>query len=158
MLDASPITNLATTLMESGGNGMKFIYEGARLGPAIGLKKLGCSVYVLSPGKIGFPYHAHSTIEEMCVILEGQGTLRQDGKEYPVKAGDIIGSPCGTAHQLINTSEENLKYLAVSVNEIADVVMYPDSGKIGAVSGAFGKAVWHFTKTSSATGYYDGEE
>ena len=94
----------------------------------------------------------------MCVILEEQGTLRHDGKEYPVKAGDIIRSPCGTAHQLINTSEANLKYLAVSANEIADVVMYPDSGKIRAVSGAFGEAVWHFTKTNSATGNYDGEE
>lgn len=158
MSEATPIMSLANAAMKPGGNGAKFVYESARLGPQIGLKKLGCSVYVLPPGKIGFPYHAHSMIEELCVILEGEGTLRHEGKEHSVQAGDLIGSPCGTAHQLINTSQANLKYLAISGNEIADVVVYPDSNKIGALSGAFGKRIWHFTKTSSATGYYDGEE
>jgi uncharacterized cupin superfamily protein len=70
----------------------------------------------------------------------------------------VIASPCGIAHQIINSSTANLKYLVVSGSTTADVVVDPDSGKIGAVSGAFGKGVWHFTKMSSATGYYDGEE
>ncbi len=152
------MVNIDSVVTVPGGNGSKFVYESARLGPKIGLKDLGCSIYVVPPGKTAFPYHAHSLIEELCIVLEGTGTLRHEGGEGPIRAGDVIASPCGTAHQIINSSTTNLKYLVVSGNTTADVVLYPDSGKIGAVSGAFGKGVWHFTKLSSATDYYDGEE
>lgn len=158
MSDQTPIINIDAADLKPGGNGAKFVSRTARLAPKIGLKTLGCSVVVVPAGKRAFPYHAHSLMEEMCFILEGQGTLRHDGKEYPVRAGDLIGSPCGVAHQLVNTSDAELKYLAMSSNALADVVLYPDSGKVGAISRAFPKAVWHFSKLSSAVEYYEGEE
>ena len=158
MAETTPIVNIDSVATRLGGNGSKFVHQSARLGPQIGLRDLGCSIYVVPPGKIAFPYHAHSMLEELCVVLEGTGTLRHEGVEHPIKAGDVIASPCGAAHQIINSSAANLKYLVVSSNAIADVVLYPDSSRIGAISGAFGKSVWHFTKTSLATGYYDGEE
>ena len=45
----------------------------------------------------------------------------------------------------------------ISNNEIVDVTLYPDSGEVGAISGAFEKTLWHFTRLNSATDYYDGE-
>ena len=158
MNEQFPIVNVADAELKPGGNGAKFVNQGARLAPNIGLKTLGFSVYVVPPGKRAFSYHAHSLIEDACYILEGSGTLRHEGSEYPVKAGDLLASPCGTAHQLVNTSDADLKCLAISANQLADVVLYPDSGKICAVSKVFSKDVWHFSKLSSGSGYYDGEE
>lgn len=158
MSEGTPILNLADAAMKIGGNGSKFVHSSCRLGPKIGLKTLGCGVYVLPPGKRGFPYHAHSLIEEMFVVLEGAGTLRHDGQEYPIRSGDVIASPVGKPHQIVNTSDADLKYLAISSNVLADVVVYPDSNKVQAVSGAFPKTLWHVTKLSDATDYYAGEE
>jgi uncharacterized cupin superfamily protein len=156
--EVNPIINIDAAELKPGGNASKFVNRTARLAPKIGLRTLGCSVVVVPPGKRGFPYHAHSLIEEMCFVLEGTGTLRHEGVEYPVRAGDLIASPCGTAHQLVNTSESDLKYLAMSSNSLADVVLYHDSGKVGAVSGAFPKTLWHFSKLNSPAEYYEGEE
>jgi uncharacterized cupin superfamily protein len=156
--EQTPIIRIDSADLKPGGNGAKFVNRMARLAPKIGLKTLGCNVVVVPPGKRAFPYHAHSLIEEMFLVLEGSGTLRHEGKEYPVRAGDLIASPCGAAHQLMNTSDSDLKYLAMSSNALADVVLYPDSGKVAAVSTAFPKTLWHVSKLSSAAGYYEGED
>jgi uncharacterized cupin superfamily protein len=155
--DPKPIMNLAEVSTKPGGNGKKFEFSQFRIGRAIGLQKLGCALFIVPPDKRAFPYHAHSLMEEMYIVLEGSGTLRQDGQEYPVREGDLIASPIGKAHQLINASDKNLKYLVISNNDTVDVTLYPDSNKVGAVSAAFGKTLWHFTRVSSATDYYDGE-
>ncbi len=157
MSDQKPLMNLSEASPKPGGNGGKFEYLQFRLGRALGLQRLGCALFIVPPGKRAFPYHAHSLMEEICLILEGSGTLRHDGREYPIKEGDVIAASIGKAHQIVNTSGTNLKYLVISNNEVADVVMYPDSGKVLAVSSAFGKTLWHFTRLSSATDYYDGE-
>lgn len=158
MTDPKPIVNLDDVSLKPGGNGGKFVHQSSRLGPQVGLKKLGCGLFVVPPGKRAFPYHAHSLIEEMFLVLEGSGTLRHDGQEFPIRAGDVISSSLGKAHQIVNTSTADLRYLAISANEGADVVLYPDSNKVQAVSGAFGKPLWHVTQLSDATDYYAGEE
>jgi len=158
MSEGTPTINLADAPMKRGGNGGKFVHDSCRLGPKLGLKTLGCGLYVVPPGKRAFPYHAHSLIEEMFVVLEGSGTLRHDGREYPIEAGDVVASPVGKPHQIVNTSDADLKYLAISSNVLADVVIYPDSNKVQAVSGAFDKTLWHVTNLSDATDYYAGEE
>jgi uncharacterized cupin superfamily protein len=158
MSESKPMINLAEAPMKTGGNGGKFVHNSYRLGPKLGLKTLGCGVYVVPAGKCAFPYHAHSLIEEMFYVLEGSGTLRHDGQEHPIRAGDVVASPVGKPHQIVNTSDADLKYLAISSNALADVVLYPDSNKVQAVSGAFPKTLWHVTKLSDATDYYAGEE
>lgn len=157
MNDKHAVTNLAYAELTSNGDGGKFAYQHARLGPKIGLDKLGCGLFIVPPGKSAFPYHAHSTIEELCLVLEGEGTLRQNGVEKPIQPGDIIRSGVGDAHQITNTSESELRYLVISNNENVDVVSYPDSDKILAVSGAFADPLWHMSKQESGTDYYDGE-
>ena len=70
-------------------------------------------------------------------MLEGEGTLRHAGEEYPLRAGDFICSPAdpNEPHQIINTSERELSYIALSTQETADVMQYPDSGKYGVWQG-----------------------
>jgi uncharacterized cupin superfamily protein len=56
-----------------------------------------------------------------------------------VRQGDIIASPPGgpeTAHQIINTSDADLRYLAISTMIPNEVVEYPDSGKLMTLIGS----------------------
>jgi uncharacterized cupin superfamily protein len=41
-------------------------------------------------------------------------------------------------------AKSGLRYLVISNNESTDVVLYPDSGKVGAVLTEFRKTLWHF--------------
>jgi uncharacterized cupin superfamily protein len=113
----------------------------ARVGPIstrLGCTKLAYNITVVAPGKRAFPFHNHHVNEEMFFILEGTGTLRFGTAQYEVRAGHIIACPPGgpeVAHQLINTGDALLKYLALSTTVDTDVFQYPDSGKFGVVAG-----------------------
>jgi uncharacterized cupin superfamily protein len=109
----------------------------ARLTEGMAAKKLAASVNVVPPGKRACPYHLHHAQEEMFVILAGEGTLRVAGEMLPVKAGDVIVIPPGRdyPHQLINTSSQVLKYLAIGTTEEPEICEYPDSGKYLAEAG-----------------------
>jgi uncharacterized cupin superfamily protein len=115
---------------------------------------------VVPPGKRACPYHLHHAQEEMFVILEGSGTLRVADEMLPVKAGDVIVIPPGREypHQLINTSSQPMKYLAIGTTDEPEICEYPDSGKylaeVGVATehpfGAIGRA-------GSSIDYWDGE-
>lgn len=158
MSDNERVTRIDAATTDSGGNGEGFQFDYRRLGPVIGLEKLATSVFVVPPGKRAFPYHAHAEIEEMFLILEGEGTLRHENEERPIRAGDLVAAPCGEAHQIINTSNAELRYLAISTNDRTDVVTYPDSKKVMAYSGSFDKPIRHITHEDDAKGYFHGEE
>lgn len=160
----NPIINLSGLDFSEFGKGEKFLAARAPVSTRIGGKNLGYSVVRLAPGKRAWPYHAHYVIEEMFFILKGNGTLRHADKEYPVKEGDFICSPPGPdkPHQIINSSDEELMYLAVSTQDRADVVRYPDSEKIGVWCGDAADPgardnVLAFFKETSASDYWDGE-
>jgi uncharacterized cupin superfamily protein len=134
-----------------------------RVGAAIGAQKLGYSFFSVPPGKAAFPYHTHTTNEEMIYVMEGRGVLRLAKDEVEVTAGTIIACPPGTefAHQLINTGNQDLRYLVVSTMEYPDLSEYPDSNKVGAyATAAVGKQVGFrglFVKNRQV-GYYEGED
>lgn len=112
----------------------KFSAKLAPIGPKVGARRLGYNVTLVPPGKRAFPHHNHHANEEMFFILEGTGVLRFGTQEHPVRQGDFIACPPGgpeVAHQLVNTGNVDLKYLAVSTALEGDVFQYPDSGKVG---------------------------
>jgi uncharacterized cupin superfamily protein len=93
---------------------------------------------VVPPGKTAYPRHNHRNNEELFVILQGSGSYRRGEKKWPVRAGDAISAPAGdtaTAHQLSNTGDEDLKYIAISTRNDPDVCEYPDSGKFMVAAG-----------------------
>ena len=157
MSKPSPVQNLQTLSLQHKGDGGKFQFQHASIGALLELEKLGLGLFVVPPGKCAFPYHAHSNMEELCIILEGEGTLRQNDVEQPIRSGDVIGARRGDAHQIINTSQQDLRYLVIANNETVDVVRYPDSDKILAYSAAFDEPLWHITQRSASTDYYAGE-
>lgn len=114
------------------GNNGDFCYARKQLGLPAGGKMLGTSLFKIAPGKKAFPYHFHYANEEAIYILEGTGTLRLQNKQLPVKKGDYIAMLKGpeNAHQLVNTSTEDLLYLCFSTMVHPDVTEYPDSKKL----------------------------
>jgi uncharacterized cupin superfamily protein len=64
--------------------------------------------------------------------LEGRGVLRYGDTLQPLRAGDCVSCEAGTgiAHQLANTGDEDLVYLAIGRNDPNEVCVYPDSGKV----------------------------
>lgn len=132
-----------------------------RVGMAVGARKLGYSFFTVLPGKAAFPFHLHNANEEMIYISEGDATLRLGKEEIPVSSGTFIACPPGTdhPHQLINTSDRELRYLVVSTMEYPEISEYPDSKKIGAyVTSAGAQAGFRalYLKEKSVP-YYEGE-
>ncbi|MBX9915942.1 MAG: cupin domain-containing protein [Nitrosomonas sp.] len=140
------------------------LYEGqsARLAPGTVAQKLGATIDILAPGKRGCPYHLHHAQEEMFVVLEGTGTLRVAGEELPIAQGDVIFIPPGPEypHQIVNTSDQPLKYLSISTKDSPEIVEYPDSGKYLAMAGKRGAPASDFDSLqlkSQSADYWLGE-
>ena len=127
-----------------------------RLGPTMGAERLGCSLAVVPAGATMFPYHVHHANEEMFIVLSGRGTLRHDGEEYPIRQGDVIASPVGSAHQIKNTSDAELRYLSISTMIQPEVCEYPDSKKIAAIPGP-GRSRAHLSHRDDIKAYWAGE-
>ena len=120
---------------------VKARFEGSMLGSVgrkIGAQKLGYNITVVPAGKRAFPFHNHRVNEEMFFILEGEGEVRIGDQTYPVQKGDFIACPSGgaeAAHQSVNTSKTELRYLAVSTTQSPEIADYPDAEKFGVLSG-----------------------
>ena len=106
-----------------------------QLGKPAGSIELGATLTEVAPGGISFPRHAHYVNEEAIYVLSGSGEARIGDARVPVRPGDWIALPTGPehAHQMVNVSTaEPLVYLCISTMRGAEIVEYPDSGKIGA--------------------------
>jgi len=136
------------------------------IGQALGAQKLSYNLTIITPGKQAFPLHNHRVNEEMFFVIEGRGELRLGGTRHPLRAGDVIACPPGgpeTAHQIVNTSDAELKILAVSTKLSPEVCDYPDSGKFAIRAeyppGADGKPQMfaYVGRTEGTLDYWDGE-
>ena len=129
-----PILNIDDLHYRLNSRGEKFEARLGQLSIPLGAQKLGYNLTVVPPGKRAFPLHNHRANEEMFFVIEGSGELRVGSETYPVRQGDVIACPPGgpeTAHQIINTSDAELKYLSVSTMISPEMAEYPDSGKVG---------------------------
>lgn len=165
-MEPKPVINIADIELSSQKQGDHFEAELGAMASAIGAQQLGCKLTILPPGKKGWPFHNHHANEEMFFILEGSGTYRIGENTYPIKQGDLLVAPAGgkeTAHQIVNSSQAPLKYLALSTMHEPDIMEYPDSNKFGIVAGSApggNKASRTFSKfvnQESSVDYWDGE-
>ncbi len=140
-----PIVNIAdvelaprpAAFAPSGPAAERFDARMGVIGPRIGAQKLGYNITAVPPGKRAFPLHNHRVNEEMFFVLQGTGEVRIGESTYPIRSGDVIACPPGgkeTAHQIINTGTEELRYMAVSTKLSPEIAEYPDSGKFGILS------------------------
>ena len=169
-----PIMNVAdvsldptpSTFAPPGPAAERFEARTGVIGARIGARKLGYNMTAVPPGKRAWPFHNHPAKEEMFFVLHGSGEVRIGEARYPIRTGDVIACPAGgreTAHQIINTGTEELRYLAVSTEHSLEMAQFPDSGKF-AVKAEFGTApdgtprrfVFVGQETKSIA-YWDGE-
>ena len=160
------IINVDEVVLERHEHGDKFAAGDGAVGTMIGSRLLGASLIVVPPGKRAYPFHCHHVNEEMFVVLDGVGAIRIGEDTFPLEAGDIIAAPLGgraEAHQIINTSEHELRYLAVSTMIQNDVIEYPDADKVAVYVGSApgeepGPRTFNFRGHLGARAdYWDGE-
>ena len=71
-----------------------------------------CSIMKLKPGcEIG--RHRHNGDGEVYYILSGKGKYLLDDELVEVEAGDVLFVDDGEEHYMVNTGEDQLKYLAI---------------------------------------------
>jgi quercetin dioxygenase-like cupin family protein len=68
--------------------------------------KLFAEITLLPGASIGG--HKHETDIEYITVVSGSGTLKENGKEYPLKAGDSNITGNGSSHEVVNTGARNL--------------------------------------------------
>ena len=160
----NPIARLSEMELKPFSKGRRYESKHARVGEALQLTRLGCGYSVVPPGKTGCPFHVHHAEDEMFVILSGSGEYRFGKKKYKVRAGDVLGAPIGGAdyaHQLWNTGDKPLKYLAISSKAEMEYCEYPDSGKVGFFGRKAGSKMGrfqHMARTEDGLDYFDGDQ
>lgn len=156
----SPVVHLDQLPMESFSRGAAYASEDGNIAGPLKLTELGAVLTVVPPGKSSCPFHVHQALDEMFVILEGQGSYRFGTETHSVKAGDVLGAPRGGpeyAHKLTNTGDTPLRYLSISSKSPMDVCQYPDSNKFLAYS-SLGSGLDFIGRTDTSLDYWDGEE
>ena len=85
-----------------------------RLGAAAGSDRAGLSRYRIAAGQRAMPVHVHADEDELFYVLDGEGVSWQDGRAYPVRAGDcIVHRPDAEAHTILGAGD-GLDVLAFS--------------------------------------------
>src|ERR1700710_1420239 len=154
------MANIQRPEFEPGERPEGFRSRRARIGYELGTELIGCSLWELPAGEAAYPYHFHYADEELVIVLSGRATLRTPEGVRELEQGKALRFGLGEegAHQIINRSEEPVTLLAVSSHGRPDVVVYPDSDKIGVGERLpHGGRLRGFFNGRDGVGYFDGE-
>jgi uncharacterized cupin superfamily protein len=135
--------------------------RGRRLRRQLGAA-LSAAVWELEPGATQAPYHFHHGGEELLIVLKGTPTLRSPEGERELSEGEVVHFPRGPegGHQLLNRSAETARYVIVASQGSPEIIEYPDSGKIAAMSRtetAGGGPLFSIHRLADEVDYFEGE-
>jgi mannose-6-phosphate isomerase-like protein (cupin superfamily) len=83
----------------------------------------------MQPGAVS-RLHAHARSEQIWLIERGAGTLLMDGgAEATIEAGDIVRTPAGEAHGVVNSGGGLLTYLASTTPPEDFTPRYAEAGR-----------------------------
>src|SRR3954469_10788923 len=128
-----------------------------RMGPQLGARDTGASVYELPPGEALCPYHYEYAEEEWALVLEGRMTVRTPEGTEELAPFDVVFFPKAPdgAHQLRNDGDAPVRVLMWSTVVYPSATAYPDSDKVGVWTGDKSEDV--IVVRSDKVGYYHGE-
>jgi quercetin dioxygenase-like cupin family protein len=101
-------TDISTSLLENFKGGEKHLeakmfYDGTN--------RILTKARLIPGASIGM--HTHEDSCEVIFILEGHGSILEDGTSKAVQAGDCLYCPKGGSHSLVNDSDTDLIFCAV---------------------------------------------
>jgi quercetin dioxygenase-like cupin family protein len=91
------------------GRDLRWIVSGETLGTHV----LGMAIMDAPAHSVVRPCHAHSDVEEVLFVFEGQGEAWVEGQVASFKAGDAVFFPANSKHQVRNTGPETLRACAI---------------------------------------------
>ncbi len=153
--------NINRPVFEEGERPEGFRSKRARIGYELGTEMIGCSQWELPPGEAAYPYHCHYADEELVIVLSGRPTLRTPEGTRELEEGEVLHFPVGEegAHQLYNRTDEPVTFLAVSSSGRPDIIVYPDTDKIGLGERLpKGRGVRAFFRRKDGVDYFEGEQ
>jgi uncharacterized cupin superfamily protein len=133
----------------------------ARLSRQAGSERLGLSLWEVPAGEAAYPYHYHYAEEELVLVLAGAPSLRTPDGWRELREGEVVAFPRGErgGHQLVNRTRDTVRFLSFSTSGEPDVVIYPDSGKLGAFERLpDGGGLRAMFRLSDTVDYHDGEQ
>ncbi len=128
------------------------------VGPWGGGHPFDLQVRRVPPGASVCPLHLHGVQWELFVVLAGEATVRVDETRQVVRAGEAFVQPPGTAHQIINTGQEDFVFYVIADNSPTDYGYYPDSKKWALKSTRIPSAPQRKVFRMTEVDYFDGED
>jgi quercetin dioxygenase-like cupin family protein len=83
--------------------GKRTLFESPRL--LVGLN-------AFEPGQ-AHALHAHADMDKVYHVIEGEGLFLLEGRDLPMRAGDLLVAPAGVPHGVRNTGSGRLLVLAI---------------------------------------------
>jgi uncharacterized cupin superfamily protein len=129
-----------------------------RVGPEVGARDTGASLYELPPGQALCPYHYEYGEEEWALVVAGRPSVRTPEGTEVLEPLDLVFFPKGPAgaHQLRNDGDAPARVLLWSTVVHPTATAYPDSDKVGVWTGDRAEDV--MVVRSSAVDYFHGEQ
>ncbi len=62
-----------------------------------------------------YSWHAHDGIDEMVLVLKGNGIVRDRDGKYPFTEGDFFVFPANVEHEIENTGDQEGEYVFVRI-------------------------------------------
>jgi uncharacterized cupin superfamily protein len=156
------MANIFRSNIDEYGDRDGYAWRRESVGRKAGSERLGASLYELLPGQSTFPYHYHLANEELLVVLRGRPHLRTPDGWRQLEEGDVVAFLVGErgAHQLVNRTDDEVRFLMISEMRSPDIGVYPDSDKVRVREHAPGSGRqgldFNF-RTTDARDYWDGE-
>ena len=97
----------------------------------LGARRTSLNWSEIAPGATAARPHCHSGIEELFVVLGGEGVVRLGDEEHPVREGSLVCRPAASqVPHSFHAGDGPLTLLAYSDINNDDMVLYPESGKV----------------------------
>ena len=127
------------------GDAVRFEVAAARF------REFGINVRVLAPGQPNCMYHREGA-QEAFLVLSGECIAVVEEEERPMRAGDFLHAPPGTAHVLVGAGVGPCTVLMVGTRKDPEDLVYP----VSPVAARHGASVEH--ETSNEEEAYAGVE
>jgi uncharacterized cupin superfamily protein len=101
---------------------------GIALGNPFGISQFGANITVLAPGAWSSHRHAHAEEDELLMALEGEMVIVDNNGRHPFRPGMVAGFKAGggNAHQVVNESGSEARFLVIGTRSQTESVVYPD--------------------------------